>query len=526
MKANVVSREQPVVQLRGITKLFPGVQALKKVDLNVENKHIHGLIGENGAGKTTLLRILCGIYVPNEGEIFLRGDRVSIATSTQASLLGIGAVHQELSLCPSLSVAENVFFGRQPVKGCIGLIDRRRMIEETKDLLDELRMEISPMDTVGHLSLAEQQEVEILKALAMQPSLLLLDEPTSTLSGYEIDLLFNLLNELRENGVTILYVSHKIHELMDVCDRISVLRDGKHVKTITRDEADEELLVHLMTGRQPSELYPGLPKPVLTKPKLEIRDLSANVGGLRVQNIDLKAYAGEIVGIAGLVGSGRTEMAATIFGIHRKETGTLLIDGEQVRVNSPCEAIEHRISYIPEDRRKQGLFLRLLVPDNVVANELSSVSVHGFVNNKQVKSEAGKYISAFDIKVSKWDQIVGYLSGGNQQKILLARFLATSPEILIVDEPTRGIDVGAKREIHFLLRKLADKGTAILMISSELEEILGLSNRIYVMYGGEIICELQNREATEEIIIQAIVTAAGEKEPNGTTTKKASRGEH
>jgi len=517
LRRKVLELDNTLIGLRGVTKAFPGVLALNNVTLAIHTGEVHGLVGENGAGKTTLLRILCGIYSPNKGDVFLKGKKIHLGSSVQASLQGISAVHQELSLCPSLSVAENIFFNRQPVKGALGFVDKKKLVKETRRLLERLRLEISPIDLVQELSLAEKQQVEILKALATKPQLLLLDEPTSALSVRETNVLFDLINGLKEQGVTVMYVSHKIHEVMDICDRISVLRDGEHVKTLTKDEVDEQTLVQLMTGRQASELYPSLAQPVSNQPRFEVQGLSANVGGLRLENINLKVYPGEIVGVAGLVGSGRTEMAEALFGIFAPKTGTLAIDGEKVRITSPWEAIRYGVTYIPEDRKRHGLFLRMKVPENVVVNKLPAVSARGFIDERQVRAETGKYIAAFNIKVSKWDQIVGYLSGGNQQKILLARFLATAPKVLLVDEPTRGIDVGAKREIHFLLRELANRGTAIVMISSELEEILGLSNRIYVMYGGKVVSELPNEEATEEKIMQAIVTAAKKGETKGAT---------
>lgn len=499
-----------LVGLQGITKSFPGVQALRNVSLAIKPGEVHGLVGENGAGKTTLLRILCGIYAPTEGHLLLRGQPVQFGSPVQAALSGIAAVHQELSLCPALNVAENIFFNRQPVRGPLRFVDRKRMREETRKVLARMKLQVAPNALVQELSVAEQQQVEILKALAMEPDILLLDEPTSALSIYEIDLLFEVLNDLKQAGITLLYVSHKLHEVMSICDRVSVLRDGEHIGTLTRDNMDERALVQMMTGRRSSELYPPRLEPARTEPRLEIRNLKAEVDKLELKDISLAAYPGEIVGIAGLVGSGRTELAQTIFGIHRWRAGTLLVDGVEVRIRTPWDAIQHGISYVPEDRKASGLFIRMQVPENIVVNELSTVSPRGFVSRAKVRAKAKQWISTFNIKVSRLDQVVNQLSGGNQQKILLAKFVATNPQVLIVDEPTRGIDVGAKREIHFLLQDLAKKGAAIVMISSELEEVLGLSNRIYVMYKGRIIRELGSNEASGEVIMQSIVEAAKE----------------
>jgi len=498
----------PLIELRGISKRFPGVLALNNVTMAINEGEVHGLVGENGAGKTTLLRILCGIYLPDKGEIVLRGKRVRFASPVEACLQGISAVHQELSLCPSLNVAENVFFSRQPIKGVLRFVDKRRLVKETQNLLKRMGLEVSPTDLVQDLNLAQRQQVEILKAVATNPQLLLLDEPTSALPMRETKLLFELIRELKQCGVTVIYVSHKLNEVMSICDRISVLRDGKLVGTLNANEVNEQTLVRMMTGRQASELYPSLAQPVSTQPAFEVQGLSADLGRLKLEDINLKVYPGEIVGVAGLVGSGRTEMAKTIFGVYPRKSGLFFIDGRKVRINSPWDAIRHGVAYIPEDRRREGLFLRMTVPENVVVNELPAISSGGFINKTQAKAEAEKYIAAFSIKVARWDQVVGYLSGGNQQKVLLARFLVTEPRILFVDEPTRGVDVGAKREIHFLMRELADDGKAIVMISSELEEILGLSNRVYVMYRGQVVSELRREEATEESILQAIVTAA------------------
>jgi len=497
-----------LLELRGITKSFPGVQALKNVSLDIKPGEIHGLVGENGAGKTTLLRILCGIYSPTKGKVLLRGQPIYFSTPVEASLHGIAAVHQEMSLCPALSVAENIFFNRQPVRGPLRFIDRKRLISETQQILAKLKLHISPTALVRELSIAEQQQVEILKALAMNPDILLLDEPTSSLSIYETDLLFQLLTDLREAGTTILYVSHKLHEVMSICDRVSVLRDGEYVGTLAQDNVDEQSLVQMMTGRRPSELYPPRLNPEKSKPRFEIRGLEAEVGLLKIKNVNLNVYPGEIVGIAGLVGSGRTELAQTIFGIHPKKAGVFFIDGVEVHINSPWDAIQHGIGYVPEDRKTSGLFLRMPVTENIVVNKLPAVSVHGFISRSKAHSEAREWVSTFNIKVARLDQMVGYLSGGNQQKILLAKVVATNPRVLLVDEPTRGIDVGAKREIHFLLQDLAKKGTGIIMISSELEEVLGLSNRVYVMYNGQIVGELPGDQTNGEAIMQTIVEAA------------------
>ena len=499
-----------VVELRGISKVFPGVDALSDVHLDIAEGQIHGLVGENGAGKTTLLRILSGIYSPTSGEVILRGHPVRLTNPVQAVSRGIGAVHQELSLCSALNVAENVFFGRQPARKVSRLIRNRALYTQTQQLLDRLKLRIAPTTPVYNLSIAEQQQVEILKALSLKPDILLLDEPTSTLSGYEIAILFRVLEDLREQGKTIIYVSHKLHEIQKLCDTISVLRDGKHVGTLSQEEADEATLVRMMTGRATSDLYPPRLNPSATEPRLRVQGLHAHVKGVSLKDIDLAVYPGEIVGVAGLVGSGRTEMAEALFGAHRWIAGTVSIDGKEVTLRSPWDSIRHGISYVPEDRKASGLFLEMDVAMNIISNELQAVSSVGFVNKGYIRNHAEHYISSFRIKTAGHRQTVGYLSGGNQQKIMLARFLSTHPTILIVDEPTRGIDVGAKREIHFLLNELAEQGAAILMISSELEEILGFSNRLYVMYAGRIIAEYDSEKTTDEEIMQAIVTAARE----------------
>ena len=506
-----------LLELQQITKSFPGVQALKDVSLTFRQGEIHGIIGENGAGKTTLLRILCGIYSPTEGKLIFKNHPIRFHSPLEASLYGITAVHQELSLCPALSVAENIFFNRQPVRGLLRFIDRRYLISETRKILAQLKLHILPTALVQDLSMAEQQQIEILKALAMNPDILLLDEPTSSLSIYEIDLLLQVLKDLRETGTTILYVSHKLHEVMSISDRISVLRDGELIGTLARDDdtVDEQALVQMMTGRRPSELYPPRLNPKKSNPRFEIRGLDARVGTLEIKNINLNVYPGEIVGIAGLVGSGRTELAQTIFGIHPKKAGMLFIDGLEVRINSPWDAIHYGIGYVPEDRKMSGLFLRMQVPENIVVNELHDVSTNGFISRSKAQLEAQKWISTFNIKVARLDQMVGHLSGGNQQKILLAKVVAVNPQVLLVDEPTRGIDVGAKREIHLLLQELAKAGTGIIMISSELEEVLGLSNRIYVMYDGRIVQELEADKTSGEIIMQTIVEAAKKGERYG-----------
>lgn len=492
----------PELAVEGLTKTFPGTRALDGVTLDVRGGEVHALVGENGAGKTTLLMILSGVYEPDEGRVVVRGEEVRFAGPKDAQDAGIGTVFQELSLVSGLTIAENVFANRSPTRA-LGMIDRRRMEADTSKLLKLLGSKARPDRRVSSLSIADRQVVEIAKALSLDARVLLLDEPTSALSLDEAATLFALLRRLKEQGLGIVFVSHRLAEVFEVADRITVLRDGGLVGTYDRDAVDTDFVVRSMVGRVLSALYPERSAEV-GSPRLELR----GVRGAAVGPVDLTVHAGEIVGVAGLRGSGRSTLARLVFGAERLEAGEVLLDGKRVRLRDPSHAVRRQIAFVPADRAGEGLFPRMSVAENVAAASLRSVSTFGLVRARAQRRLAIRLRDRLGIRAASLAQAVARLSGGNQQKTMLARSLAVAPRILIVDEPTQGIDIGAKAEIHRLLRELADGGVAVLMISSDLPELLGMSDRIAVMAGGRVREVLDAAGATEERVMSLAAEAA------------------
>jgi len=485
-----------LLEASGVTKQFPGTLALDNVQLNLVPGEIHAVMGENGAGKSTLMKILCGVYQPDAGEIRFEGRVVTPRSPREAWTLGIAMVHQELSLVPALTVAENIFPGRLPTNS-LGMVQYRKLFQDSQKALHDLDMHVDSRAPVSQLSIANQQLVEIAKALSSHCKLLILDEPTSALTEREVDILFGLLRRLAASGVGILYVSHKLDEIFELTDRITVLRDGKYVGTEVTRDVTPDTIIRMMVGRELGDMYP--PKSQERgKPLLEVRDLRLP-GQSAVNSFTL--YAGEVIGFAGLIGSGRTELARAIFGADPKAGGQISLEGRSLRIQSPTDAIRNQIGYLPEDRKAAGLFLDMAVKHNIEAANRTKVTRWGFVSPTRERALAEQYVNQLDIATPNIDQEVRRLSGGNQQKTLIAKWLAINPRILIVDEPTRGIDVGAKSEIHHLLRTLANNGVGVMMISSELPEILGMSDRVFVMYSGRIAAELEAAHATEEIIM-------------------------
>jgi len=486
------------LEARGISKSFPGVQALTRVNLDVCRGEVHALLGENGAGKSTLMHILAGVFAPDEGTIRIAGREVQFRDARAAQETGVAMVFQERSLAGPLSVAENVFFGRQPVRRW-GIIDRARLHEQTRAILDDLGIAIDPGTPLEHLSPAQQQMVEIAKALSLDACLLVLDEPTSTLTEAETAILFRVIERLKQRGVGIVYISHRMGEVFQICDRMTVLRDGVCQGTFLRDTVTQDELISRMVGRQSGLDRPARAGPV-TKgvPALEVRDLS---DGLLLEEISFVARAGEITALAGLAGSGRTELAMSIFGARPITSGVVLVNGQPVNVRSPSDAIEVGVGYLPEDRKDAGLFLEMSVAANVTA-----ASLHRFggwwLNDRAMEQQTAAMACRMRLTADPRGRRVQELSGGNQQKVILARWLLVHPPILIVDEPTRGIDVGAKQEVHQLLRALADEGTAVVLISSELPEILAVADRILVMREGRLAGEVPREDATEEHIMR------------------------
>lgn len=494
---------QPLLEARGITKQFPGTRALDNAHLELLPGEIHAVMGENGAGKSTLMKILAGVMLPDAGELRLEGKPISFLSPHQALDHGIAIVYQELNLVPTLTVAENLFPGRLPT-GVLGMVRYGALFRNAKQALSNLSIDIDPRALVGELSIAHQQLVEIAKALSRQCKILILDEPTSALTDREADLLLALLRRLADEGMGILYISHKLKEVFALADRVTVLRDGKYIGTQSISVTTPDVLIRMMVGRDLGTLFPHKSREI-GKPIFAARDF--RVPGFNARNC-FELRQGEILGFAGLIGSGRTELARAIFGAEAKIEGQIILDGTPIEIDSPKAAIEHGIGYLPEDRKTAGLFLEMSLRLNVAATVLRDVSGGGFVLPARERAVAERAVERLGISTPSIEQEARRLSGGNQQKTLVAKWLAIKPKILIVDEPTRGIDVGAKREIHFLLRNLADTGVGVIVISSELPEVLGLCDRILVMHEGAIAAEFQGDDATEELIMRA---ASGQK---------------
>jgi ABC-type sugar transport system ATPase subunit len=492
-----------LLEMRGISKRFGGTQALDQVDFSLDRGEVVGLLGENGAGKSTLIKILAGVHRMDQGAIFIDGKPVTLQTPQDAQRLGIAVIYQELNLTPNQTVAENVFLHHPQrmngILGKIGIIDHRRRERETASLLAQLG--ITGLDLrrkVGELSVAFQQLTEIAKALALEARLIVMDEPTSALPDEEVEHLFEIIRRLRERGLGVVFVSHRLNEVRAICDRIVVLRDGKNAGALPVNEASDDRIIAMMVGRSIDNLYPKRPA-TPGDVVLEVQGLTRR--GI-IEDISFHLRAGEVVGLAGLVGSGRTEVARAIFGADRIDKGTIRLNGTPVRIRSPQDARNLGIGYVPEDRKVQGLVPGMTVRDNVTLAVLRQLARAGHVVDRSVlEGVARRYVHELHLRPPRTDLPVGSLSGGNQQKVVLAKWLAVDLKVLLLDEPTRGIDVGAKAEIHGLIDELAHRGMAILLISSELPEVLAMSDRILVMSEGRLVGELSREEATQERIL-------------------------
>jgi ribose transport system ATP-binding protein/rhamnose transport system ATP-binding protein len=491
-----INDARPRLVVRDITKAFPGVQALAGVSLTVMPGEVHALLGENGAGKSTLGKIIGGVYARDAGEVELDGKAIGTIDEAEAGELGIAVVHQEGSLVPQLSIAENIFAGRQPT-GLFGTVDRRTMRKRAGDLLAELGVALDPSLPVRALSAAQSQVIEIAKALSRDLRLLVLDEPTSALTLTETERLFAIVRRLKAAGVSVIYVSHRLAEIFALCDRVTVLKDGRLSGTRNVAETTEEELIRLMVGRD--VLFAREGRTAAGATILEVERLAAPP---HVREASLTVRAGEIVCLAGLVGSGRSETCEAIFGARRAERGTIRIAGRAVRFAGPWDAIASGIGMMPEDRKEAGLFLSHSVAANISASVLGAVSPHGVFSEDKAAALAERFIRELRIATPSPQQAVGNLSGGNQQKVLLAKWLAPEPRLLIVDEPTRGVDVGARAEIYRILRELKERGLAILVVSSDLPEVLTLADRIIVMADGRTVGELPGETATEEGVLK------------------------
>jgi inositol transport system ATP-binding protein len=503
---------EPLLRMSGISKRFPGVQALDNVSFEVAPGEIHALLGENGAGKSTLLKILSGAQQPDAGTISLSGSPVTLATPHDAQKLGVVTIYQEFTLAPNMTIAENVFIGREPGVG--PFVNWLRMGAETRAITNRLGLAMKPFAMVRDLSVAEQQMVEIARALSMQSRLIVMDEPTSALSSSEVEKLFKIVRDLKGQGFSIIFVTHRLEEVMEICDRYTVLRDGRLVGGGNVAETNVDGLIRMMVGRQVDALFAHREEAVAGDVALKVEGLSRR-GKAQDQNatvldkVSLEVRRGEILGIAGLVGAGRTEMARAIFGADPFDSGRVLIDGEPVDIRSPQDAIRHGIGLVPEDRKQQALFLSLGVRTNLsMAAHDRIVRAGVFIDEGAERRMVEDFRKSLNIRMANPEQIIANLSGGNQQKVVLARWLALRPRVLIVDEPTRGIDVGAKVEVHHLLYEMARSGIAIIAISSELPEVLAISDRIVTMREGRITGEIDRKNATEERLMTMMTLGA------------------
>ncbi len=481
---------------RSITKTFPGVQALDHVEFDGFRGEVHALIGENGAGKSTLMKILAGVYRPDSGDLFVKGKRVAVFDPRYAQDLGISIIYQELSLLPYLRVAENILLGREP-RDRFRLIDYRLMERRAAEILDQLDGHIDPRAFVHRLSPAQRQLVEIAKALSLNADTMIMDEPSSSLAEHELQRLFEVIRSLKQRGVTVIYISHRLEEVLEIADRVTVLRDGKVVNTLSIRDVDRSSLIRMMVGRDIQvDVSPqsGSDGDVV----LQVKGLSQSG---TFKNVDLTLHQGEILGVAGLIGAGRTEVARAIFGADSVDSGEVILKGQRVQLTNPRAAIDRGVVLVPEERKAQGLILIHTLRENISLPSLKRLQRWGFVKEAEERKIANESIEQLKIHAAGPDQEVIYLSGGNQQKVVLAKWLNAGPEVIIFDEPTRGIDVGAKAEIYHVMRQLAQAGKAIMMISSELPEILNLSDRIVVLSGGQIAGELKAHQATEENVL-------------------------
>jgi ribose transport system ATP-binding protein len=491
-----------LLTIEGVSKSFPGVQALKDVQLNLNSGEVLALVGENGAGKSTLMKVLSGIYKRDEGIIKLNNQEINVEGPLQAQKLGIAIIHQEMNLMPHLTVAQNILIGREPRKWFGIACDDKELNRRAKILLDELSLSLEPTQVVGNLTVAKQQMVEIAKALSYDSKIIIMDEPTSALTQSETEVLFKIINNLRKSGKGIIYISHRMEELTKISDRITVFRDGKYIDTLVTKDTQISKIISLMIGREVAQdLRPE------TVRKFSDKEVALEVKGLSTKNllkdISFQLHKGEILGFAGLMGAGRTELALAIVGKDQITEGQIIVDGKNVKINNPSDAVNHGIGYLSEDRKRFGVLLNQDVKFNIVLSNLRKItSKFGFVNNSQSRVSSTSAVKNLSIRTPSIDQMVKNLSGGNQQKVVIGKWLTRETDVLIFDEPTRGIDVGAKDEIYKLLQELASQGKSIIMISSELPEILRMSDRILVMCEGRVTGILSNKEADQNLIMQ------------------------
>lgn len=489
---------EPILELREISKSFSGVEVVHKVDFTLQPGEIHALLGENGAGKSTLVKVITGFHQPDNGVIIFDGEERRFTDTRESRQAGIAAIYQELSLFPDLDVAENIFAGRHPLKFG-NRVDWKSLYSESEELLEALGVEIELRQKARNLSIAQQQMVEIARAFSINARILIMDEPTSALTLNEVADLFRLVNNIREKGTAIIFISHRLEELYEIADRVTILRDGSKIDTCQMNAVSRDELIRMMVGRKISKQFP---KEEVDCGKVLLKAVNLSHDKLfRAINFELRS--GEILGLAGLVGAGRTDVANALFGINPATSGQLLVEGEVVDISSPQEAMALGLAYVPEDRQKHGIIPDMQITPNISLPRLSEFATHGWIEEKEERNSTYEIACEMDVRANSMQQLVRELSGGNQQKVVLAKWLSTNPRILILDEPTRGIDVGTKAAVYMLMNKLVAEGIGILMISSELPEVLGMSDRIIVMREGVITQEFVRSEATQEIIMFA-----------------------
>ena len=491
-----MKESQGILYMENITKIFPGVKALDSIRIDLRPGEVHTLMGENGAGKSTLMKIIAGVYKPDEGKYFFDGQEVSFNSTRDAQLKGISIIYQEFNLVPHLSIAENIFIGREPVKR-LGMIDWKRMYSDTRQLLGELGVKLNPKEKIINLSIANKQMVEIAKALSFNSRVIIMDEPTAVLEEGEIEHLFKIIYELKRKGVGIFYISHKMDEIFRISDRITVFRDGQFIKTMNAKDTKTDEIINMMVGREIGTLFPKRQHKI-GNVMLEVKDLS--VPG-KFSHVNLNVRRGEILGVAGLMGCGKIEVGKAIFGYYADAQGQFLLNGERIELKSPNAAIRRRFALVSEERKLGGLVLERDVKENVTLASLKKVCQFYGIQHAAERKVVNKAVRELNIKVAGIERPVKTLSGGNQQKVALAKWLETGPELLILLEPTRGIDIGSKSEIYNLISELAEQGLAIMYVSSELAELVGMCDRVIVMHEGEITGEVSGEDITQEKIM-------------------------
>ncbi len=496
-----VKQDNVILRMTGITKCFPGTLALDKVQLTCEKGKVHILLGENGAGKSTLMKIISGVYTRDEGTVWYDGQEVNFTNVRQSMEAGISMIHQELNLLPERTIAQNIYLGHEPmVKGLKGVIDYKKMVKDSRELMDRLGLDLDPNILVKKLSIAQMQMVEVVKALSKEVKLVIMDEPTSSLTDREIDKLFEIVEKLKRDNVAIIYISHRMDEIKRIGDCVTVMRDGQYIDTVDVEDMDLDTLISMMVGRKIENMYerhyrePG-------KVIFETRDLS----GWRFRNVNINVREGEIVSLSGLIGAGRTEIAKAVFGDEPIEHGSYTLYGKQITRTTPVKSVRNSMGYLSEDRKAEGLVLQMPIKENLVAASLTKVFKGGVLRSGPEDEIGKKYVAELRIATPNAEKLVGELSGGNQQKVVIGKWLETGCKFLIIDEPTRGIDVGAKSEIYKLLDRLVGEGYGILMISSEMNEVIGISDRVYVMKDGEITGEVTRENMTQEAIMRFAV---------------------